>query len=215
MIIISDIHGSYNSLKALIKKCPKQDVIIAGDMIDRGQNTKDLIKYIRSEGYQVVMGNHELMAINSTNDPMTWLFNGGYSTLASYNIATYPVDVEHLDKDFFSDLNWLKTLPYFLSVESLLDENNRKLVVTHGSCINQYPFNDLSNKDEEDLVWNRNTSPSDIEGVFNVFGHTPQRDILLANHYALIDTGCSYPGYGKLSAFIYPEKDIITQDCID
>ena len=118
MIIISDIHGSYKSLKALIKKCPKQEIVIAGDLIDRGNSSKDLVKFIRSEGFKVILGNHELMAIESLQTPMSWLFNGGYNTLASYGIETYPDKLENLDKDFLSYGSSAKNL-YLLLLEDL------------------------------------------------------------------------------------------------
>ncbi len=215
MVIISDIHGSYKTFKALLKKCPKQQVVVAGDIIDRGPSSKDLIKYIRNENISVILGNHESMAINAMKDPMGWLINGGFCTLASYGIANFPAPTEDLGPEFLDDIKWLKSLPYYLNFEDIKDINNRHLVISHASCVNQYPFENMDKLAIEELLWNRNENPDVIEGVFNVFGHTPKKEAVIAEHFAMIDTGCSYNEYGDLSALIFPEKEVITQKYID
>jgi serine/threonine protein phosphatase 1 len=215
MIIISDIHGCFKTFKALIQKCPNDEILIAGDMIDRGPSSKYVVEYIRENNFKVILGNHESMAINSSTDPMSWLFNGGVTTLASFNIANFPMKNSEENIEFIEMIEWFKTLPLYYCFDDLLDENKRKLVVTHGACVEQYPFDNMDSDAEQELIWNRNIDPKDIKNVFNVFGHTPRDKVIVKNHYALIDTGCSYPTHGTLSAILFPEKEVITQKCID
>jgi hypothetical protein len=68
--IVSDIHGSLNSLLAVldISGAPSvhNPIIVAGDMIDRGSNSMDIVifcllmKMIESKSMYVLKGNHEV-----------------------------------------------------------------------------------------------------------------------------------------------------------
>jgi len=99
--VIGDVHGSYNTLLALIEKLPKDsNIFFVGDLIDRGKYSSDVIKYVRSNRYQSVLGNHEKTFIDFFKDYKsatsfeilkekweTWLFyNGGKETLESYSL---------------------------------------------------------------------------------------------------------------------------------
>ena len=58
--IIGDVHGNFQTLKALISKLPKNsEIIFVGDLVDRGLNSKEVIEFIRINNYKCVLGNHE------------------------------------------------------------------------------------------------------------------------------------------------------------
>jgi serine/threonine protein phosphatase 1 len=59
MLIIGDVHGCYKTLKALLSKCPQDEVCFVGDLIDKGPSPKSVVEFIRGEGLLSVKGNHE------------------------------------------------------------------------------------------------------------------------------------------------------------
>ena len=60
--IIGDVHGCYKTLLALIKKLPKDiRICFVGDLIDRGENSKNVVEFIKSNNYDCILGNHKQM----------------------------------------------------------------------------------------------------------------------------------------------------------
>lgn len=213
MLLIGDVHGCLRTLKALIRKCPKDDVCFVGDLIDRGPDSAGVIRYVRDKGWDCVQGNHELMSY-SFEYRHDWCHprNGGQDTIDSYKKNTDIWD---------EDRAWLKALPFVKEYLDLKNEDGRSLIVTHSGIYDKWC---LTNPDE--LVWNRK-QPMDLEGKFNVFGHTPVEKPQITNHYALIDTGAflgtpkwkkMYPdvkGTFGLTAFQFPEMKVFFQETID
>ena len=76
-IVIGDVHGCYRELEELVSKLieekkytPDQDrLIFIGDYIDRGDNPRLAVKYVRQlqekygENVITLMGNHEDMLL--------------------------------------------------------------------------------------------------------------------------------------------------------
>lgn len=62
-IIIGDIHGCLAELKELVQKVewnPTSDrLILAGDLVDRGPNSSEVVKWARENKVEVVRGNHD------------------------------------------------------------------------------------------------------------------------------------------------------------
>ena len=151
-----------------------------------------LLLDVRRHGPKTVFlkGNHEDMCLGYLgrrgNWGEAWRMNGGGSTLRSYGIPTelagapaaerFPA--EHLA--FFESL-----LPWHVA--------DRFLLVHAGIR----PFRPLEEQDAEDLVWIREefiASPHALPYTV-VFGHTPQRQVLVDLPYKIgIDTGCVYGG---------------------
>lgn len=198
-IVVGDIHGCLREVKTLVsnlikskKYNPKKDrLIFLGDYIDRGENPRGVIKYIRGlqEKYNNVialMGNHEDMMINYVNGDKDsyWEYNGYEKTLKSY--SGYP-------DDFEDDYKWIKTLPLYFE-----DEHH---IYVHAGIDPGVP---MENQKRETLLWVRDRFIYSC-GEFNkqvIFGHTPE----LAGVYSTlagnigIDTGCVFGG--KLTAMI-------------
>lgn len=202
LVLISDIHGCHKTLLALLEKAnPNGDreVYFLGDMIDRGPNSRGVLEYAIANAVKCVMGNHEHMMLCAFDklpdspyiNPSIWLMNGGVDALKSF---------EHAVPD--SILNWVSNIPYYI-----IPKDYPELLLSHtGHGMNPNKF---------DGVWCRETSfPKD--DYYRVFGHTQETKPIITEKWAMIDTGCAYvPYYGKLTAMIWPTKEIIQQNNID
>ncbi|AKC31948.1 bis(5'-nucleosyl)-tetraphosphatase (symmetrical) ApaH [Candidatus Pantoea carbekii] len=87
--LIGDVHGCYNELCSLLKKVafnPYQDELwLTGDLVARGPNSLDVLRYVKSLGrcVRMVLGNHDLHLIavyagispNKPKDRLTSLLN--------------------------------------------------------------------------------------------------------------------------------------------
>ncbi len=115
-IFIGDVHGHYDSLMSLLEAiAPGSDdqIYFLGDLIDRGPQSAQVVKFIIENNYQCLLGNHEQMLLdvlgNGKDAPMdkfqAWIYSGGYATITSYENN---IPQEHID--------WMKTLPYYLDL---------------------------------------------------------------------------------------------------
>lgn len=85
-LIIGDIHGQMESLRNLLQACgydESNDILITtGDMIDRGPYSMQVLDFFDHPNRYSIMGNHELMALDSEDNPSLWMMNGGLETVA-------------------------------------------------------------------------------------------------------------------------------------
>ncbi|GAL01159.1 serine/threonine protein phosphatase [Nonlabens ulvanivorans] len=94
--VVSDIHGCNSKFRRALKavRLKKTDrLIILGDMIDRGSESKevlDTIFLLLENNFEVIsiLGNHEdllLKSLDDFNTEISWLKNGGIKTLESFS----------------------------------------------------------------------------------------------------------------------------------
>lgn len=236
--IIGDVHGEFESLLQLVNKLPVDaNLIFVGDLVDRGKKSKEVIEFIRKNRFKVVLGNHEKMMIDYINSfkisypnlPSmvywhTWINNGGKQTLFSYDIIKldkydgklYCNEDEEKFQQLCDDVSWLESLPLYIELEN--KKNDKPIVVSHASMANVWHFrNDKNNKSifEEYCLWNRINPKEDVE-IFNIFGHTVQKEIDISKHFINVDTGCHYNnlGYGKLSSYCIENNNVISVEKI-
>jgi serine/threonine protein phosphatase 1 len=212
---IGDIHGCFEPLKLLVEnkmQPEKQDkIIILGDFIDRGPQSKDVVDYLiqlRSSGFDVTLlkGNHEAMlldAIKGEDSLHRWLYYGGEATLKSFGVK-HPSELNAFYLDFFA------TLPSHCEIG--------KYLFVHAG------FNDaLANPfdDTHAMLWESQTRYSNpiLASKTVVHGHRPLpldaciKQILQKNLVINIDTGCCYSdktGFGKLTALEVFSKTILS-----
>ncbi|MCH5323020.1 MAG: serine/threonine protein phosphatase [Helicobacter sp.] len=218
LYIIGDVHGCYETLYALIEKLPQKEesqIIFTGDVIDRGKDSCKVIELILQKDYSCVLGNHEELMmeyyhiIPSRGYTKAWFANGGYETIESYeNYGGYQKIHEHLD--------WIAQLPRYFEL-NYPDLEGRRLFVTHGFGLPYYQERD---KRTAEMTWNRlkmhNYEKEDKKpsSVFNVFGHDVQKQALIMENFAAIDTGCVYKdkfASASLTALEWPTKRIFNQ----
>src|SRR6218665_21065 len=97
--VVGDIHGCFDELMALVQKIElgENDLLIAlGDIVDRGNKSKEVYTYLRNRPNTVVlMGNHERKHLN---------------VVLSY--AQEIVKVQ-FGTDYEEFVHWLSTLGYY------------------------------------------------------------------------------------------------------
>lgn len=184
MICITDIHGCYGTLLKLLEKCPSgHEVVFLGDLVDRGPYSAQVVKYARENKIRCVMGNHDHMMADyfadrpSDYDHGVWHSNGGMLAERSYSYRNQMID----------DAAWLGSLPPYIK--------EGKLFLSHtGHGDDPRLF---------DAIWNRSFLFPD-DGLFRIFGHTPQKTPLVTETFMLIDTGAAYKrhGLGVLTALV-------------
>ena len=167
---VSDIHAEYGLFLKLLDKIKFSDgdkLIVCGDIIDKGQESVKLLKFISEmKNARAIIGNHEYTFLK-----MYWGLmrespeDFGYilKRLQQY----FPNDGHLLD---WETVDWLENLPFYIEEEDYicvhagapLDKNNKVIP--------------LKNATREQLVYDRTFKNPSVE-VFDskcvLFGHTP------------------------------------------
>lgn len=218
LFAISDIHGCFNPFYELVVRVidlSKSDrLILLGDYIDRGEQSREVIDFImdlKKKGFNVtaLTGNHEQMLLESYSDTgmlYQWFMNSGMSTLFSFGIR----EIEEIGKKY---LEFFNSLDYYLEV-------GKYLFVHAGFSDHEAdPF-----ADKHTMVWECSPyykNPA-LKGKTIVHGHRPKtieyvkRLIIEKAGVIPIDTGCVYEkemGYGNLSALEINTMNLISVSC--
>lgn len=205
LFAISDIHGCYKPFYELIVntiKLKKTDqLILLGDYIDRGAQSKEVIDFIidlQQTGFNItpLAGNHEVMLLDSYYNPEIlplWLINSGMSTLESFSIKNI-IEIDNRYLEFFTSLEYFKIIGELVFVHAGFDD---------------YAINPFS--DKHGMVWECRLSyqhPMLSEKTI-IHGHRPKtvssvKKLISDKSIVIpIDTGCVYKNkkdYGMLSA---------------
>ena len=197
--VVGDIHGCLHELDALVGSLPLaagDTLAFIGDYIDRGPDSHTVVEMLlelqRRRDIETIFlrGNHEDMCLAYLGRHgrwgEAWRLNGGVATLRSYGIPTQLAGREAAERFPASHLEFFEAL-------RLTFVGDRFLLVHAGIR----PTRPLEAQEPEDLLWIREefiTSPHNLPHTI-VFGHTPQRHVLLDPPYKIgIDTGCVYGG---------------------
>lgn len=193
--VIGDIHGCVEELERLLESLrPGADdtLCFLGDYIDRGPKPDGVVaRLIRlsGEGTRCIFlkGNHEDMFLSYMGYPGhygdAFLFNGGESTMMAYGIIGLRgrAAAERLPADH---------LAFLLALRSAVQLGDFYCV--HAGV---RPSLSLDQQIEEDRYWIREDfilKPHPFP-VTVLFGHTPQREVLLHLPYKIgLDTGLVY-----------------------
>lgn len=204
---VGDIHGCLDLLKALVdgivadaasSDASRKVVIFLGDYIDRGPDSRGVLRYLidlpKDVGieWRFLKGNHEEAMLKFLDDPSfgpNWCEYGGDAALASYGLkppemkhrveawARVAADLDH--KVTAQEREFLETLEYSLSVGDYF--------FAHAGA---RPGVALDRQSERDLMWIRNSFLDDetpFEKVV-VHGHTPTPTPYLDHRRIGVDT---------------------------
>ena len=222
LLIVSDIHGCLQTMLALIAKHGKgRQLICLGDTIDRGPDSRGVVEYMMENGVPTCGGNHEDLAVaysahtrrgfksrcGDEYDRDIWLSgNGGREALKSWDAdprVGLPDNV----------LNWMVNLPPYLLFDGLLlSHTGYGLDADKGNWLRalwgRHP-------DSGAFTHAPKTGKPVDDGLFRVYGHTKTRKVELTKTHVNIDSGCAYEGYGILTGFLWPEREIVQVENID
>ena len=211
--VIGDVHGEYDKLIKLVQELPQDaDICFVGDLIDRGDESAQVIEFVMKNNYQCVLGNHEQMMLEDYYDAKhDWRISYGSETIDSY---------KHFSKQTYkTHIEWMKQLPYFLCFEI---DGHKPLVVSHSYIhhIWQHQNYMYELEEVEDVLWRHmhekalfNSKLEEENNIFNIFGHSPIKKPYATDILAMIDTGATYKnreGFGKLTALHYPSLEIVS-----
>lgn len=186
LLYISDIHGQYSALAALLKKIkPASDdvLIFLGDYVDRGPDSRkviDLLLQLKKDPdihTYFLMGNHESMMIEALQNPddpsavSIWLQNGGRETLLSYMNKDHSLPYEEAASLF---KNEYPDHYHFIQYLSIYHETEDHIAVHAGINPEHDHWKDTSN---HDFLWIRDpfhyADLLNTHGKTVIFGHTP------------------------------------------
>jgi putative phosphoesterase len=145
LLIFSDVHGNYNSLKyleAAINKIVPDKIFFLGDVFGYYYEYKEVIKFLKRYNIKCILGNHDQMAMNilfGEVDNLTELaekYGSGYNHILS-------------SREFY--------LEYLCHLDTRHEEvfNNQKILMVHGSPSDElngrvYPSTHLEISDWQD-----------------------------------------------------------------
>lgn len=176
--VLTDIHGNNELFKKSLKRIDlkKADrLIILGDLIDRGNDSKGVLDTLLSlyeYGFYVkcLIGNHEKMFLDAflnTNNLNHWLVNGGDKTLSSFLTSS----IDKIPKKYFDLIN---------SFEFYYESENYIFVHAALNMKIENPFLDI-----ETILWEREPSKFIDNGWLGnrklIHGHNPQNKESILN----------------------------------
>ncbi|MCF7924838.1 MAG: fructose-bisphosphatase class III [Candidatus Izimaplasma sp.] len=198
--VISDIHGYYDAMIESLKKAGhdlennNHQLLILGDMFDRGPQSKEVLKYLYSlyqnGKAQFVLGNHDLFLIEFLQgDYRRSIFNiqhnGFGKTLKSLSQMTPVVDnLEEIHTYILQQypylLDWLTGFNNFIEIDNY--------VFVHGGIDSHK--GDWRNLKQFDYVWTREIDCDPIPDKVVVAGHHRVPTIRYPNkdYYSLYKT---------------------------
>lgn len=173
MNIICDVAGELEALKGLVAQMPKDDIILVGDLNDRGADSKGVIDWAMEHADESLMGNHEHMMIDFLEgtglyDKGLWLYNGAGPTLKSFGVESgmdFAQAREVIPKKY---LEWLKKRPMYIEREGF--------IITHAPIPRELGLQKSLELEsgghavQNNVIWNRG-EPEEIPEKIQVFGH--------------------------------------------
>ena len=206
-IIVGDVHGCVDEMQALLRQCGVvrgDRVVLAGDLVAKGPDSRGVVQLVREMGALAVLGNHDDFCIDvwrrrhqaEARRPRRWL-------------------LDTLDE---SDWAFLESLPLFLRLGAE-GEGRPEVAVVHAGVVPGVP---LEEQERDNLLSLRSlvggSAPSrrllmrwpwaaawrGPEHI--VFGHDAVRGLQQYPLATGLDTGCVY-GRG-LTALELPSQRI-------
>jgi predicted kinase len=212
-IAIGDIHEKVEELKSLLiqhgfnidnNKLEHSDkryrIILVGDYIDKGHNTKETIDFIynNKEWFYIVLGNHENFVYKYINGEISKTEASVMKYFDSINAIQ--ADKELKDK-FFELVNISKNFYRHIGTQT------PSFYVTHAPVQNKYlgKIDNVSQRNQRRFAIDRDKP---VEGQlqflvdeavsnnpFHVFGHVAVKGIARIKNKINIDTGCVHGNY--------------------
>lgn len=202
VFIVGDVHGCFKEFLALLNeadyKSETHRLILVGDIINRGPFSLEMLKWVKTNGVEMVCGNHEQAFIKEVK-------RGGFLSPALQKLK------KDMSKDLSQWLEWLEALPFYIEAKNFL-------VVHAGLVPEEHP-----KYSDPHLLMNIRTwdgQGKDIKSEYNpawysfykdkklvIYGHWASQGLNVRKNTIGLDTGCVYGC--KLSGVLLPEKKIL------
>lgn len=188
--VIGDVHGCYHTLLKLIDKLPKDaKLIFVGDLCDKGNYSKEVIEYVKSQKHICIKGNHEhlyekhILEAVAHNKASKWSSDKRYG--GKQTITSYQGDIELIKEH----LKWISELPVYVEVAHYFITHGYGLKYFHGRDDERHYFDLLLNRlyeQEDELCINAD--------IINIFGHCAFDEVKEGRQHICIDTSCVNDG---------------------
>lgn len=229
--VTSDIHGcrkTFNKLLEEIKLTTKDELIIIGDIIDRGPDTRGLITdllQLKENAYKltVLRGNHEDFMLTAYRDKGVfdcWAYpqNGGDKTLYQYGWTgpqKDPYGYTYYDRDYIR-LFPKEHFRFIAETKHVYEKDN--FVFVHAG-LDFHAKDPIKDTPDYNKLWNRSFRYNEekLGGRYLITGHTPQtrKDIVQNKDFGfkhlILDNGCCFDGqgYGNLCCLVLDTMEFI------
>jgi predicted phosphodiesterase len=207
-IAVGDVHGCADELDALLRACergPGDAVVLVGDLVAKGPDSRGVLAIVREVGARAVRGNHDARVLQ-------WKHAVDAGQPPPRLGPSHQAVVEALDD---RDFALLESLPLFLRLPAL------QVIVVHAGLV---PGIALEDQDPE-LLLNMRTIRPDGRGSRDpnagvLWGSVwPGPELVIFGHHAMqglqrhpfalgLDTGCVYGG--RLTACVLPERRLVS-----
>lgn len=198
--VIGDVHGHYEALISLLGTIGPSDddqICFLGDLIDRGPQSADVVKFVMDNDYDCLLGNHEVMLLEILGQGeiipqafQAWVQNGGYATITSYGNN---IPVNHIE--------WFRSLPLYKDLGDFW--------LVHAGLNPKFPIQDQTS---DQFCWIRDEFHSSVAPYFKdkliITGHTitftfqgvKPGQLAAGEGWLGIDTGVYHQTQGWLTA---------------
>ena len=210
IMIIGDVHEHIIPVKSLIEKHPDKHIFFVGDIIDKGDNTKEAIEStvdLMKAGAILVRGNHESFVARRLLGEISPLDN-------EYDLFPSLKDIsadEDLKEKFMFMYN--QSIPF-----ACIKTHGKRIYITHAPCYNKYigKLDSNSQKMQRNFYFSsreKNAMVDDLSFMKNeekyshplhVFGHVAHAMTVEQKNKIWLDTGSVYGN--KLTALIVDKK---------
>lgn len=205
IIAIGDIHGCHQEfadLLQLLKLENDDQLILLGDLVNRGPDSCKVIELAREHNALSLLGNHERRLLAAHHNP-------GQTKVRDSDRDTF----EKLSPD---DWHYLENMPLTHEIKEL------NTVFVHGGFLPDRPWREQAADivtevqviDREGRPRKRREEPEALPWAdhwtgppFVVYGHTPREDVYKLKWSICLDTACAMGG--QLTALVLPERRIV------
>ena len=224
--IIGDIHGCYAELTDLLGKlgyvvddeCGMKHpegrrAAFLGDLCDRGPENVKVLKLVMD-----MVQKGDAVCVPGNHDVKLFRYLSGKNVKMSHGLDKTIAELDRENEEFREKV---KDFINSLVSHYVFDDGN--LVICHAGIKEEY-IGRGSGRIRDFCLYGETTGENDEYGLpvrldwaadyrgkaTIVYGHIPQLEVQKVNRTYCIDTGCVFGG--KLSAFRYPEKEIVSVD---
>lgn len=202
-LIVGDVHGCFDELMELLESVnyskEKDRLIFVGDLINKGPRSLDVLRWVKANGAEVLLGNHELGFINYVKNPTP-------------KYKAFKALSKEMGKETSDWVSWMEGLPLYIEEENF--------IVVHGGIV---PGMSLAETPAH-LITRIRSWDGKGEDMYNsddppwydfykgeklvVYGHWAGQGLNLQEKTIGIDTGCCW---GKKLSLLHLETREVFQ----